>query len=129
MVNSCSSTQTLFNVLDMLISNTANANVMMSINFMTFASFFLYLIVSTLATPLMLAPARETSPKEKLTGRPMNVLSVATLDIPEAMIRPLQQAISHVSRSKVLEYFSCSFLYLSTSLSNSCHFPWTTFRW
>ena len=54
--------------------------------------------------PLTLAPVRETAPKEILTGRPMNVLNVATLDIPDhsnrhlAMsvdLRPL--SVSHVS--------------------------------
>ena len=53
-----------------------------------------------------------------LTGRPMNILNVATLNIPEAMLSPLKQAFSHLSQSKVLEYFSCSFLYLSSGLSN-----------
>ena len=41
--------------------------------------------------PLTLAPARETAPKGILTERPMNVLSVATLDIPEATLRPLEE--------------------------------------
>ena len=91
--------------------------------FHDFVSFFWYFLVSAIAIPLTLAPAREMAPKEILTGRPMNVLNVATLDIPEAILRPLEQAFSHVNQSKVLEYFSCFFLYLSSSLSNSCHFP------
>ena len=49
----------------------------------------------------------------------MSVLNVATLDIAEATLRLLEQAFSHVSQSKVLEYFSCFFFYLSSSLSLS----------
>ena len=94
MPNSCSSTLPSFNALDMLVSNTANANVMMSINFVTLASFFWCFLVSAVATPLTLAPARELAPREIFT---MSVLSVATLDIPEAMLSLLEQEFSHVS--------------------------------
>ena len=54
--------------------------------------------------PLTLAPAREKAPNGILTGKPTKVLNVATLDIPEAMLKLLEQAFSHVSQSKVLEY-------------------------
>ena len=57
------------------------------------------------------------------------MLNVATLNIPEVMLKLLEQAFSHVSRSKALEYFSCFALYLSSSLSSSCRFPRTMFRW
>ena len=112
MTNSRSSILPLFNASDTLISNTANADVTMSTNFVTFVSFFWYFLVSAVAMPLTLAPARETAPKRILTKRTMSVLRVATLDIPEGTVKPLEQAFSHVSRSKVLEYFSCFFLYL-----------------
>ena len=97
----------------------ANANVTMSVNLVTLASLFWYFLVSTIATSLALTPAREMVPMGMLTGRPMNVLSLTTLDIPEATLRPLKQAFSHVSRSKALEYFSYFFLCLSSSLSSS----------
>ena len=54
--------------------------------------------------PLMLAPARETAPNGILTGKPMKVLNVAKLDIPEAMLKLLEQAFSHTNRSNFLEY-------------------------
>ena len=73
----------------MLVPNTANADVMMLANFMTFESFFWYFLVSIVTMPLILTAARETAPKRILTGRPTNVLNVATLDIPEATLRPL----------------------------------------
>ena len=121
-----------FSTLDTFVSNTANADVTMSVNFITLASFFWYLLVSTVATPLTLAPGRDIAPKEILVGRPINILNVATLVatlISEARLGLLKQAFSHVSRSKALEYFLCFFSYLSFNLSNSCHFSWTTFRW
>ena len=105
MLNSCSSILPLFNALDTLVLNTAYANVTMISNFATFMSFFWYFLVSAVATPLMLTPARETAPRRILTGRLMNILSIATLDIPEAMLRLLEQVFSHVSRSKISEYF------------------------
>ena len=43
-----------------------------------------------IATLLMLAPARDIAPTGILTGRLTNVLSVATLDIPEGTLRPLE---------------------------------------
>ena len=112
MPNSCSSTLPLFNALDMLIWNTADADVTMSTNFMTVATLFWYFLVSTIAMPLTLIAAREMVSLGILTGRSMNVPSVTTLDIPEAMLRPLEQAFSHVSQSKVLECLLCFFLYL-----------------
>ena len=126
MANSCSSILPLFNTLDTLISNTANADVTMSVNLVTFVSFFWYFLVGAVAMPLTLTPARETAPKGILTGRLINVLKV---NIPEATLRLLEQVLSHVSRSKALEYFSCFFSHLSFSLSNSCYLLWTTFRW
>ena len=72
--------------------------------------------------PLMLAPARDIAPNGMLTGRPMNVLNVATLDIPVAMLRLLEQAFSHLSRSNILVYFLYFFLYLFSNFKNPCHF-------
>ena len=122
MANSRSSILPSFNALDTLVSNTANADATMPVNFVTFASFFWYFLVSAIDTALTLTPARETVPRRILKGRPMSVLNVATLNIPEATLTPLEQAFSHVSQSKALEYFSCFFSYLSSSCSNSCHF-------
>ena len=70
----------------------------MSTNFVTFVSFFWYLEVNAVATPLTLAPARETTPNGILSGKPMNVIRVTTLDIPVAMFRLLGQAFSHTNR-------------------------------
>ena len=60
--------------------------------------------------PLTLAPARDTAPNGMLTGRPMNVLNVTTLDNPVAMLNLLEQAFSHVSRSNIAVHF-CIFSY------------------
>ena len=76
----------------MLISNTANADVTMFTNFVTFVSCFWYFLVSTIATPLTLVPARETKPRGILTGKSINVLSIATPDILQAKLRSLKQA-------------------------------------
>ena len=84
----------------------------MSVNFMTFKSFFWYFLVSAVATPLTLAPARDTTPNGMLTGRLMNVANVATLNIPVAMLILLEQAFSHVSRSNIAVYF-CIFSYIA----------------
>ena len=62
-VNSHSSTLPSFNALDTLVLNMANVSVMMSTNFVTFGSFFLYFLVSALAMPLTLTRARETAPR------------------------------------------------------------------
>ena len=58
----------------------------------------------------------------------MNVLNIATLDIPVAMLRMVEQMFSHFSRSNILVYFSHFFLYLPSSFNNPCHFPWIMFR-
>ena len=56
-------------ILDTLVLNTANADVVMSVNFMTLASFFWYFLITAVAMPLALTSARETALKEILTGR------------------------------------------------------------
>ena len=99
----------------------AIADVMMSTNFMTFASFFWYVEVSTLATALMLAPARDITPNGILM---MKVLRVATLDIPEAMLGLLKQAFSHINQPNILEYLEYFFAYLSSSFNNPCRLFW-----
>ena len=96
MANSHPSFLQLFNVLDTLVSNTANVDVMMSTNFMTFTSFFWYFLVSTISMALTLTPAREMAPKGILTGRLMSILSIATLNMPEAMLRSLKQACQSI---------------------------------
>ena len=60
--------------------------------------------------PLTLAPARDIARNGMLTGRPMNVANVATLDIPVATLNPLEQAVSHTSPSNILVYFLDFFL-------------------
>ena len=50
----------------------------------------------------------------------MKVLSVATLNIPDATLNPLEEAFNHISQVNVLVYFSHFFLYLSSSFDNSC---------
>ena len=71
--------------------------------------------------PLTLAPARDTAPNGMLTGRPMNVDNVATRDTPVAMVNPLEQASSHVSRFNILVYFLDSFSYLFSNFNRPCH--------
>ena len=81
MPSSHSSISPLFKASDMLISNTAIANVMMSTNCVTFTSFVWYFLEIAVATPLMLAPAIEMAANGMLTGKPMKVLRVTTFDI------------------------------------------------
>ena len=71
-LNSHLSTLPLFNALVTVISNTANTDVMMSTNFVTFASFFFHFLVRAIDMPLMLTPAIETAPRGILKGRSMN---------------------------------------------------------
>ena len=40
--------------------------------------------------PLAITPVRDAAPNEMLTGKPMNVVNVAALDIPVAMLIPLK---------------------------------------
>ena len=65
---------------------------MMLVNFVTFVSFFWYFLVSAEIMPLKIAPVRDATPNGMLTGRPMNVLSVAKLDILVATLMLLEQA-------------------------------------
>ena len=85
-----------FNVPDTTLSNTTNAGVMMSINFLTFLSFCWYFLVRAEIVPLAVTPIRDAAPNGMLTGKPMNVENVATLDIPVAMLIPLEQAFNYV---------------------------------
>ena len=79
--------------------------------------------------PLTLAPAKDTTLNGILTGKPMKVLIVATLDILEAMLRLLKQAFSHTSQPNILEYLEYFFAYLSSSFNNPCCLLWIMFRW
>ena len=54
----------------------------MSISLVTFLSLFLHFLARTEIIPLAITPVRDVAPKEMLTGSPMNVANVATLDIP-----------------------------------------------
>ena len=106
-----------------------NAGVMISINFVTFLSFFWYFLVSIEIIPLAIAPVRDAASNEMLTGKPMNVANVATLNIPVAMLRLLEQAFYNISRFNVLVYFSYFCLNICSLSINPRHLAWTTFRW
>ena len=62
----------------------------MSINFVTFLSFFWYFLVRAGIIPLAIAPVRDAAPNEMLTGKQMNVANVTTRDIPVATLIPLE---------------------------------------
>ena len=106
MLNSSSSIIPFFNAPDTTLSNTTNAGIMMSINFVILASFFWYFLVRAEIIPLAVAPVRDAALNEMLTGKPMNVASVATLDIPVAVLRQLEQAFNHVGQFNILVYCS-----------------------
>ena len=89
----------------MTLSNTTVARFTMSIKQVTFLSFFWYFLVRVEIIPLAIAPVRDAAPNTTLTGSPMNVVNVATLDIPVAMLIPLEQAFNHVSLFNILLYF------------------------
>ena len=86
----------------------------MSINFVTLLSFFWYFLVSTEIIPPAITPVRDATPNEMLAGTPMNVSNVATLDIPVAMLIPLEQAFNRVSQFNILVYFSYIFLNMAS---------------
>ena len=73
-------------------------------------------------------PLKDTKPNGILTGKPMTVLRVTMLDIPGAMLRPLEQAFSHTNRSNILECLEYFFLYLSSSFNNPSLLLWNMFR-
>ena len=79
----------------------ANADIAMSVNFVNFKSFLRYFLVSAAVTPLTLAPAKDTASNGMLTGGLMNVINVATLDIPVAMLNLLEKAFSHTNRFNI----------------------------
>ena len=59
----------------------------------------------------------------------MNVANVATLDIPVAMLIPLEQAFNHVSRFNILLYFLYFLLNIFSLFINPRLLDWTMFRW
>ena len=89
-----------------------NAGVMMSINFVTFLSFCWYFLVRAEIIPLAIAPDRDAAPSGMLTGKPMNVVNVTTLDIPVATLILLEQAFNYISRFNILLYFLYFFLHI-----------------
>ena len=129
MLNSSSSITPFFNAPDTTLSNTTNAGVTMAIKHVTFLSFCWYFLVRAEIIPLAIAPVRDAAPNGMLTGNPMNVANVATLDIPVAMLIPLEQAFSHVSRFSILLYFLYFFLNIFSLFINPRLLAWTTFRW
>ena len=78
----------------------------MSIKRVTFLSFFWNFLVRIEIISLAIAAVRDAAPNATLTGNLMNVANVATLDIPVAMLIPLEQAFNHVSLFNILVYFS-----------------------
>ena len=111
-----------FNAVDTLISNTANADFYNDNQFRNFARFFWYFLVSAVDMPLMLTPARKTALRGILTRRLINVLSIVTLNIPEATLRLLGQPFSHVVDLRFwnISYASsCNFLPASSTLVTS----------
>ena len=128
MLNSSSSIIPFFKVPDTTLSNTTNAGVTMSINFVTFLSFFWYFLVRAEIIPLAIAPVRDVAPNEMLTGIPINVANVASLDILVAMLRLLEQAFNQVSQFNILLYFLCFFLNILSLSINPCLLALTTFR-
>ena len=81
MLNSSSSIiPPFFKAPDTTLSNTTNAGFTMSINFVTFLSFFWYFLVSVEVIQLAIAPVSDAAPNAVLTGIPMNVANVATLE-------------------------------------------------
>ena len=68
------------------------------------------LIVSTEIIPLPIAPVRDATPNEMLAGKPMNVVNVAVLHIPVAMLIPLKQVFNHISLFNILAYLLHFFL-------------------
>ena len=129
MLNSSSSIIPSFREPDTILSNTTSARVTMSINCITFLSFCWYFLVSTKIIPLAIAPVRDAALNGMLTGTPMNVANVATLDIPVAMLIPLEQVFNHVSRFNILLYFLYLFLNIASLSINPHLLTWTTFRW
>ena len=118
MLNSYSLITPSLRDLDTTLSNTTNAGIMMSINFITFLNFCWYFLVSTEIVPLAIAPVIDAAPNTVLTRISMNVANVATLDIPVATLIPLEQAFNHVSQFNILLY--CLYFFLNiTSLSIS----------
>ena len=105
-----------------------NAGVMMSINFVTFLSFYWYFFIGAEIIPLAITPVRDAAPNEMLTGKPMNVVNVAKLDIPVAILIPLEQAFNQVSQFNILLYFLYFFLNICSLAINPCLLAWTTFR-
>ena len=121
MLNSSSSIIPFFNAPDTTLSNTTNAEVMMSISYITFLSFCWYFLVRAEIIPPAITPMRDAAPNGRLIGKPMNVANVATLDIPVATPISLKQAFNNVSRFSISVYFLYFFLnifpYLSTLFS------------
>ena len=85
------------------------------------SSFCWYFLVRTEIIPLAITLVRDAAPNAALIGILMNVVNVATLDIPVAMLIPLEQAFNHISQFNILLYFLYFFLniivYLSTLVS------------
>ena len=129
MLNYSSSITPFFNAPDTTLLNATNAGVTMSIKHVTFLSFCWYFLVNTKIIPLAITPVIDAAPSTAFTGIPMNVANVATLDIPVAMLIPLEPAFNHVSRFNILLYFLYFFLNIFSLAINPCLLAWTTFRW
>ena len=78
--------------------------------------------------PLTIAPVRDAAPNEMLKGKLMNVVNVATLHIPVAMLIPLEQALNHTNQFNILVYFSYFCLNICSLFINPCLLARTTFK-
>ena len=102
---------------------------MMSIKCIAFLSFCWYFLVRAEIIPLAIAPVIDAAPSAALTGIPMNVANVATLDIPVAMLIPLEQAFNHASQFNILVYLLYFILNIFSLAINPSLLAWTMLRW
>ena len=128
-MNSSSSILPSLREPDTTLSNTVNAGFMMSINLVTFLGFCWYFLVRAEITPLAITQVRDVAPNGMLTGKPMNVANVTTLDVPMAMLIPLEQVFNQVSQFNILLYFLYFFLNITSLFINPCLLDLITLRW
>ena len=78
--------------------------------------------------PLAITPVRDAAHNEMLTGSPMNVANVATLDIPVGTLILLEQVFNHTNGFNILVYFLYFFLNIFSLFISSRLLDWTMFR-
>ena len=87
-----------------------NAGVTMSIKHITFLSFCWYFLVGAEIIPLAITPVRDAAPNGMLTGKPMNLANVATLDIPVATLN--YSTRTSISPHRSIQYLSVLLVFL-----------------